>query len=48
MSRAIIKSCKEHAVEFMTERQAIRIEEAEHILLGTIVFVIAFAVTAGL
>ena len=48
MSRAIIKSCKEQAVEFLTERQAIVIQEAEHILLGAIVFVIAFAVTAGL
>lgn len=47
MSRATIKSCKEQAVEFLTERQAIRIQEAEHILLGAIVFCIAFAITAG-
>ncbi len=48
MSRATIKSCKEQAVEFLTERQAIRIQEVEHILLGAIVFCIAFKVTAGL
>lgn len=48
MSRAIIKSCKEYAVEFMTERQAIRIEAVENVLLGAIVFAIGFVVTAGL
>lgn len=47
MSRANIKSCKEQAVEFLTERQAIRIEAVENVLLGAIVFCIAYAVTAG-
>lgn len=48
MSRATIKSCKEHAAEFLTERQIIRVEEIENLLLGVIVFCIAYAVTAGL
>lgn len=47
MSRATIKSCKEHAVEFLTERQAIRIEAVENVLLGAIIFSISFIITAG-
>jgi len=48
MSRATIKSCKEQAVEFLTERKAILMQETEFALLGAIVFCIAYKVTAGL
>ena len=47
MSHVTNKSCKEQAVDWIIERQAIRIDALANVLACAIVFCIGFAVTAG-
>lgn len=48
MPHTTTTTCREHAIDWMIERQAVRIDAIANVLACAFVFCIGFKITAGL